>query len=579
MTSSPTLALAQQEIIRLGGGEAKFQLVPELPSFEIARKGGKWIFSGPSETELLYAVYDCAERFLGYDFFEPGTENFDSTKVKTDLADGILVPAKKPLVRYCGFIQEFPFDEEKTPELFDFMAKNKLNYLLVWMKYYDELSSELKQYAACRGITIESGHHNFEYLIPLEKYGKEHPEYFAIRPNRTAEKALPGVIHGTRQLCTTEPGLREELAKQLIAYADKNPELTRLGLNPNDGFGWCECERCKKYYQPDDKRKCIVPAHAVNYFYAEKAYDEFIGAVAEKIHQKRPDLTLNFFGYVNYSSPAKDFRLTKGISVQLANYWRCVQHDLADANCPTNRGFLNDLLNWEKAKDGGELMIYEYYMGINFYMSLPLLFWKRMFDELTFYRDHKVDGVLTQFQFGHWSIYGSNYRFMSAASRGETLEEAQERFFSRRFPGMESEAKAFFAKVQKVVDSLNGCHIPTPASLFSRITTEQLEDLLKPARRIARNLKGLRPAEDLECWVNYLIRFKKIYDSEINKTLTEEEMKKFRRWISRGGARRIFAAPVQHYLKLWQEDVREKRPCRFFDVDWPTEFKRRAEEK
>ena len=578
MSPSPTRLLAESEFRRLGGGKVKFRLDPELPSFEIAREEGVWLLSGPTETELLYAVYDCAERFLGYDFFEPGTEDFDPEQVRRDLSSGVLVPARKPLLRRRGFIQEFPFDPEKTRELFDWMAKNKLNYLLVWMKYYDELPFDLKRYASCRGIVIESGHHNFEYLIPLEKYGRSHPEYFALRPRGGGEKELPGVRHATRQLCTTEPGLREEIARNLLAYAAKHPELTRLGLNPNDGFGWCECPRCRTYYQADDNRKCRVPTPGKPYFFAENAYDEFIGSVAGKIHAERPDLVLDFFGYVNYSSPAKNFRLTRGIAVELANYWRCVQHDLDDPACPTNRGFLRDLLAWEKAKNGGELLIYEYYMGINFYMSLPLLFWKRMFDELQSYRDHAVDGVLTQFQLGHWSVYGSNYRFMAAAARGESYEDARTRFFTRRFPGRIKEAEAFFDAVQAVVDSVNGCHIPTPASLFSRIKLEQLEKLLPPARHLARKLPGLRPAADLACWVRYLVAFKKLYDSETARRITVEEMRRFRRRIARESGRRIFASPVQGYLKLWQEDIAAGRPCRFFDVDWPSEFRRRAEE-
>ena len=39
-----------------------------------------------------------------------------------------------------------------------------------------ELSDELKTYAAVRRIIIESGHHNFNYLIPPEKYREQHPD-------------------------------------------------------------------------------------------------------------------------------------------------------------------------------------------------------------------------------------------------------------------------------------------------------------------------------------------------------------------------------------------------------------------
>ena len=130
MNTSPTLALARCEFERLCTGKAEFLLDLELPSFEISRRNGVWVFRAPSEVELLYAVYDCAERFCGYDFFEPGTEDFDPTCVVANLPEGVLVPAVKPALRHCGFIQEFPFDEEETPKLFDFMAKYKLNYLL-----------------------------------------------------------------------------------------------------------------------------------------------------------------------------------------------------------------------------------------------------------------------------------------------------------------------------------------------------------------------------------------------------------------------------------------------------------------
>ena len=574
MLQNPTLILAKTEFQRFGGTNARFILNDALPSFEISRKDGEWIFTAPSEVELLYAVYDCAERFLGYDFFEPGTENFDPETVCRNLPDGVLVPAQKPRMKRCGFIQEFPFDPVETPLLLDFMAKNKLNYLLVWMKYYDELSAELKQYAQIRGIVIESGHHNFEYLIPADKYGETHPEYFAIRAKDQNVKDLPGVTCLKRQLCTTEPDLRKEIAHQLLAYQRKNPELSRIGLNPNDGYGWCECPRCKNYYLPDDQRK-FRSAPSPGYFYAENAYDEFIGAVAEHIHEKNPDLTLNFFAYVNYSTPAKNFKLTPGIAVELANYWRCVQHDLFDPDCPTNRGFLNDFLAWEKAKAGGELIMYEYYMGINFYISLPLLFWKRMFDEFEYYQQHHVDGVLTQFQMNHWSVYGSNYRFMASAARGGNLEDALNRFYQRRFGKYAEEAGQFFAMIEKLLSSIKECHIPTPASLFSRISLEQLNELLPPARKLARKLPTIRPAADLEVWIKYLIKLKDLYDREMNRTITPQDMKKFLLWLKRQEKRRVVAKAAYRYLKLWLEDIQNGVPCRFFDVDWVAEFSRR----
>ena len=125
------------------------------------------------------------------------------------------------------------------------------------------------------------------------------------------------------------------------------------------------------------------------------------------------------------------------------------------------------------------------------------------------------------------------------------------------------------------MESFEDCHIPTPASLFCRITLAQLEALLPSARKLARKLPNIRPAADLEIWISYLIRFKKLYDKEIDRTITAAEMKRFLAWIKRNKSRRVVAAPALRYLGMWLEDIQNGNPCRFFDVDWVAEFRRR----
>ena len=118
-----TLELAKQEL-RKYGMTAELVLEKSLPSFEIRCKNGTAVITAPDPFELLYGVYDLAERAGGCCFFEPGRDRFDPARVRT-------------------------------------------------------LSPELKEYAQIRGIVIESGHHNFNYWIPGRKYGKTHPEFFA----------------------------------------------------------------------------------------------------------------------------------------------------------------------------------------------------------------------------------------------------------------------------------------------------------------------------------------------------------------------------------------------------------------
>ena len=74
---SATYVLACSELEKYGIS-AELRLNEELPSFEISATGGKAVISAPDELELLYGVYDFAERFGGWSFFEVGRDRFDA---------------------------------------------------------------------------------------------------------------------------------------------------------------------------------------------------------------------------------------------------------------------------------------------------------------------------------------------------------------------------------------------------------------------------------------------------------------------------------------------------------------------
>ena len=312
LMNDATSALALSELSRYHLA-ADLVSDPALPAFEVRRVHGKTVIAAPDSLELLYGVYDYAERFCGWSFFEPGRDKFDVERVKKLPDDGVIFPAVKPLLKRRGFIQEFSFDDE-TAVLFDWMAKNKLIYLLVWMKYYDALSAELKHVAAVRGITIESGHHNFDYWIPRQKYGHSHPEFFAeVDGSRTrAAAADRGELLLSEQLCTTNPALRREIVDNMLRYCEKHPEVNTISLNPNDGFGWCECENCAKFYDKNQKGDFYSLSEHV--YKADRIYHDLLDDTASRLAEKRNDLRLTFFAYVNYCSPAPGFKLKKNLA-------------------------------------------------------------------------------------------------------------------------------------------------------------------------------------------------------------------------------------------------------------------------
>ena len=65
-----TLELAHSELTRFNG-YAKLNVDSSLLSFEIRCTSGAVMISGPTAVDVLYGVYDFAERYLGYCFSNP----------------------------------------------------------------------------------------------------------------------------------------------------------------------------------------------------------------------------------------------------------------------------------------------------------------------------------------------------------------------------------------------------------------------------------------------------------------------------------------------------------------------------
>ena len=575
--SKATLALAFAELARYKL-EAELVIESGLPAFELRRVNGKTVIAAPDDAELLYGVYDYAERFCGWSFFEPGRDKFDEKLVKKLPDDGIIFPAVKPRLKRRGFIQEFPFDDE-TPELLDWMAKNKLNYLLVWMKYYDELSPELKTFASVRGITIESGHHNFNYWIPGTKYHHDHPEFFAeINGKRIDAGVQKNDLLLSEQLCTTNPELRQEIVKNMLQYCKDNPEINTISLNPNDGFGWCECENCSKFY--DRNKKGDFYSLSEHVYKADRIYHDLLGDVANQLAQKRKDLQLTFFAYVNYCSPAPGFKLTDNLAVHLALYWRCINHAVNDPDCPVNKHYVQDIRNWVNAKAGGEVNIYEYYMGVNFYFSLPMIHFEEMFREMQFYADEGVDGILTQFHISHWSVYGMNYALMARAARGEKCSEALENLYIERFGSDAEKGREFYSYIKKMLLDMGNCHIPYPYALFSRTKREDFEKISALAVELSGKNSACSFRRDLVIWAEYMLKFKTLFDNYHAGNLSEKMLDEFLEWIEAQKNTRVFVKiqKYQLYFRALRECLRTGKTWWHFNLDWEDEYIRKQAE-
>jgi hypothetical protein len=530
MKKNRTLELAQFEFRELSSSVGMSSLKAEFglnrtDGYSLCSEGGVLKFSASSEVEILYAVYDFAETYLGYCFFEPCVDL--QAGVTDKIPAGILFDQKKPKLKRRGFIQEFPFNKDSF-KLADWMAKNRLNYILTWMKHYDFMTEELKDYFAVRGIEIESGHHNFSYWIPTSKYGDEHPEYFAMKDGvRIKPSEDKNALLLSEQLCTTNPGLRRAMAEEMIAYAKVHPEVKTLSICPNDGFGWCECPECSKYYDADDKGDFYsVSEHT---YKADRIYHNMYTDVARQFNAEYPDIDVSFMAYVNYSRPSDGFKLKQGMAVYFAPYWRCINHSIADEECPVNKFYKRDILEWCACREGGEINIYEYFMGVNFYLSLPMIHHELIFDEVNFYKQNSVEGLLTQFSLSHWGVYGFNYYAMAAALYGRDKKVCTKTLLAL-FGKYHEQYREFYTAMRMLQESVGKCLLPFPRHLFSRIDIAQFENIFELAGELSKDIPYPAMNQRLIIWAEYLLKYKKLFDSAREHKLTLNDLKEFLKW-------------------------------------------------
>ena len=546
-----------------------FEVKANAKGFSVKALENSLVFTAPTSLEILYAVYDFAEEYLGYCFYEPGIDNLDEFGGKVVLPlDKYLIRNRVPALPLRGLVQEFPFTGEDYI-IADWMVKNKLNLLQTWLKYYVNIPEDMLDYFELRGIEITGGGHNFSFLIPAEKYAENHPEFFAERNGeRIKPSSSKSALLLSEQLCTTNTELREELVKNIIELSKKHPRLKSLGLSPNDGFGWCECKECSKLYDKTKKGDLYNLSEHVHE--ANKIYHQLVKYVNRRLREENCTIDLGFGAYINYCRPSEGMTVDKGMRSGLANYWRCINHKINDPACPVNSNYAKDLQSWMKVKNGGLFGIYEYFMGVNFYISLPMVHTDDIFDEVKFYEKVGVDSLVTQFHIPHWHVYGINFYCMANALYKKSRTATQKRMWNALFGKDIAEGKRFIKAVHKLVQSAGTCHIPYPYALFNRTRLEDYVKLHKKAQVLCKKLPRDEYRQDLVLWMEYLVRFKTFFDDYHAGKAGVKELEKFRKWANdKCSGRRILRFPsFNRYTENIGKMISEGKKWLHFGLDW-----------
>jgi len=138
--------------------------------------------------------------------------------------------------------------------------------------------------------------HNLANVISVAAYGKDHPEYFALRDGR---REVRGRDAGdTPQPCFTHPEVRRLVVEAARRYFDEHPDRDTFSLCVNDNSRYCECPSCSALDAP--YRDLPVGRQYSESYYA------FVTHVAEAIARSHPGRFVGVYAYWNVEQPPRD---------------------------------------------------------------------------------------------------------------------------------------------------------------------------------------------------------------------------------------------------------------------------------
>ena len=231
----------------------------EWGAFRIKSVGKDIIIAGRDDgvysEGTLYGVYDFLERFAGVRFYFPGEIGTITPRIKKWVVPAIDV-SDRPDMQTRTMYSVDPFVN-------NFHGGGPVRWYDTATKK-DGVASAHRYYRIQRRSPFQSCH-GLAHLALSERFGKSHPEYFAMNQRGTREIGT-GQNNATKygHVCYSSEGLKKELildakaiqtgkdGKTRNAYHKGRPAWPNgdqtygfFNVMPNDSAYYCQCPKCK----------------------------------------------------------------------------------------------------------------------------------------------------------------------------------------------------------------------------------------------------------------------------------------------------------------------------------------------
>lgn len=211
---------------------------------------------GATAPAVEHAVWDLLYR-LGYRQFFPG-ETWE------------VIPHNDNI--------KIAIDVKERP---DYLARRIWYGFGTWDYNAEPYAEWCRRNRATSGFVLKTSHAYESIIRRNQAVFDEHPEFL-------------GLLDGERKsskLCIGNPGLRKLVADHAVAHFADNPDADSISMDPSDGGGWCQCDKCAALGSISDR--AITLANCVAEAVNEEFDAKYVGMYAYSRHSPPPNIRVH----------------------------------------------------------------------------------------------------------------------------------------------------------------------------------------------------------------------------------------------------------------------------------------------
>lgn len=361
-------------------------------------KGNDRVPSGRAARGTLYAVQELLERFAEVRWLWPG-ELGTVIPQRTTLKIPALNEQHEPALR-----QRIIRTGSRVTD------RNQVG--LKWLgggeqteAQYREARQQQGRWASVQrlGSTLRLGY-GHAYGNWYERYGEQHPEWFALQPNGERIQTT-----NRPRLCKSNMEVARQAAEQVLEASQKDSRLDTISISPNDGSGWdhwCMCEECRKLDPENGKKQRMLFSRERKRFYEEypslsDRIVTFYNRIAEQVAAVNPEVRLGAYAYSNYRQAPLGVTLHPSIVIGFVGLGYFDEQARQE-----------DLMNWNAWSQAAKDLILRPNL-LHGGRALPALYVHRLAEDVR--HCYQTGMIAADFDslMGHWSTQGLNYYILA----------------------------------------------------------------------------------------------------------------------------------------------------------------------